>query len=51
MDRPTNPKPEPKEPYSTPELTIYGTIEELTKSVGAHGSADGATVGPFRTHF
>jgi hypothetical protein len=50
MDRPTNPKPEPKEAYSTPELTIYGTIEELTKSLGAHGSADGGSFPKDRTH-
>jgi len=42
-------KPEPKEPYSTPKLTTYGTIQQLTKSVGVHGSPDGATMGAFRT--
>jgi hypothetical protein len=50
MDRPTNAEPEPKEPYSTPELTIYGTIEELTKAIGAHGSADAGTFPTDRTH-
>jgi hypothetical protein len=50
MDRPTNAKPEPKEPYSTPELTIYGTIEELTKAIGAHGSGDGGSFPQDRTH-
>jgi hypothetical protein len=43
------PQPEPKEPYSTPKLTIYGTIEELTKSVGAHGSTDGGNPPASRT--
>jgi hypothetical protein len=34
---------ERKEAYFTPKLTIYGTIEELTKAVGIHGSTDGGT--------
>ncbi len=41
MNSPTESKP--KEPYSTPTLTIYGTIEQLTKNVGSHGPADGGT--------
>jgi hypothetical protein len=49
MNRPT--KPEPKEPYSTPKLTIYGTVEQLTKSVAPRGTLDGG-IGPgtTRTH-
>jgi len=35
---------ERKEAYFTPKLTIYGTIEELTKSVGNTGSLDGGSV-------
>jgi hypothetical protein len=42
-------KPEPKEPYSTPKLTIYGTIEQLTKAVGMHGSIDGGGGATTRT--
>jgi hypothetical protein len=34
---------ERKESYITPRLIIYGTIEELTKAVGAHGSTDGGS--------
>jgi hypothetical protein len=34
-------KREPKTPYSKPTLTIYGTIRELTQSVGTHGNLDG----------
>ena len=47
MNRPT--KPEPKEPYSTPKLTIYGTIEQLTKAVAVHGSMDGGSPPTNRT--
>jgi len=49
MDTPTKLKPEPKEPYSTPKLTIYGTIEHLTKAVGIHGDSDGPGSPPNRT--
>jgi hypothetical protein len=47
MNRPT--KPEPQEPYSAPELTIYGTIEQLTKAVGMHGPTDGGSPPTNRT--
>lgn len=33
-------KDEPKKPYSPPLLLIYGTVQELTKKVGNHGSRD-----------
>lgn len=49
METPTKLKQEPKEPYSTPKLTIYGTIEHLTKQVGTMGDLDGATTGPTKT--
>jgi hypothetical protein len=39
---------EPKKPYSKPTLTTYGTVRELTQSVGTHGSFDGTLV--LRTH-
>jgi hypothetical protein len=30
----------PKKPYSKPTLTVYGTVRELTKSVGSRGQLD-----------
>jgi hypothetical protein len=47
MDKPV--KPEPKKPYSKPTLTIYGTVRELTQSVGIHGTRDGGPPGATRT--
>ena len=41
-------KREPKKPYSKPTLTTYGTVRELTQSVGIRGSLDGIL--PLRTH-
>jgi len=35
-------KPEAKKPYSKPTLTVYGTVRELTQSVGVNGNRDGA---------
>jgi hypothetical protein len=32
--------PGPKKSYSPPELTVYGTVSELTKAVGSHGNTD-----------
>ena len=34
--------PQGREEYAAPELTVYGTVEELTKNVGTLGS-DGVT--------
>lgn len=42
--------PEPKEVYSTPKLTIWSTIEQLTKQVGVHGSLDGGLFPIIRSH-
>jgi hypothetical protein len=45
-------KPEPviKKPYSTPEMTVHGTIEELTKRGGPKGNPDhGSPPSPPRT--
>jgi hypothetical protein len=47
MNRPTEMKL--KDPYSTPKLTIYGTIEQLTKAVGPHINADGGVFPKDRT--
>jgi hypothetical protein len=33
--------PAPKKPYSTPVLTVYGTVRELTKTVGNRRTKDG----------
>jgi hypothetical protein len=38
---------ERRKPYSRPTLTIYGTVQELTKSVGIHGMPDSSPVPPF----
>ena len=32
---------EPRKPYSKPTLTVYGTVRELTQTVGRTGKADG----------
>jgi hypothetical protein len=50
MDKPKMPKP--KKRYSTPKLTIYGTIEKLTEKVGHKGNVDGGKPPrPFKTGF
>jgi hypothetical protein len=38
-----------REPYFTPKLTIYGTIEKLTKAIGSTGSTDGGSAPKIRT--
>jgi hypothetical protein len=48
MEKPV--KPETKKPYTKPTLTDYGTVRELTKSVGFSGRADGARGGRNRTN-
>jgi hypothetical protein len=47
MDKPA--KPETKKPYSKPTLSDYGTVRELTKTVGFSGNADGGRTGRNRT--
>lgn len=32
--------PEAKKEYRTPVLTVYGTVQKLTQSVGHHGAKD-----------
>jgi hypothetical protein len=39
MDKPV--KREKKKPYSKPTLTVYGTVRELTQTVGRSGRPDG----------
>jgi len=48
MNRPTEAKS--KDPYSTPQLTIYGTVEQLTKTIGSKDSPDGGAFPKDRTH-
>jgi hypothetical protein len=42
----------PKKTYSSPKLIVHGTVEALTKRVGASGSADPPphTIGHVKTH-
>lgn len=43
-------KQEPKKPYSPPQLTVHGTVRDLTQKTGAFGKLDGGTrSGAFRT--
>ena len=37
-----------KKPYSSPIITVYGTVQELTKKVGPIGKPDNGK--PPRTH-
>jgi hypothetical protein len=39
-----------KKPYSTPALTIYGTVQELTQTIGLRKTRDGGTFPNFKTH-
>jgi len=36
-----------KKPYKPPVLTIHGTVKDLTRAVGPHGTKDG---GPGMRH-
>ena len=39
-----------KKPYSTPVLTIYGTVKELTQTRGLRGTTDGGGFPKIKTH-
>jgi hypothetical protein len=39
-----------KKPYSTPVLTIYGTVRELTQTAGLRGKTDGGKFPKIKTH-
>ena len=39
----------PKKPYVSPKLTIYGTVQELTKMRSFTGNRDGGTFPRSRT--
>ena len=43
-------KREPKKPYSKPSLTKYGTVRELTQTMGNKGNKDGGKGNMSRTH-
>jgi hypothetical protein len=43
-------KMENKKVYSTPVLTVYGTVRELTKKVGLARNRDGGRFPRIRTH-
>ena len=32
-----------KKPYKSPELSVYGDVREITRTVGDKGGADGGT--------
>ena len=41
----------PKKPYTPPKMTVYGTVRDLTKTVGTHGGPDGGHIlGHTKTH-
>jgi len=39
-------KPSPKKPYEPPEFKVYGTVRDLTKTVGHSGGQDGGNFDP-----
>jgi hypothetical protein len=39
-----------KKPYSSPKLTTYGTVQQLTQAVGLRRSSDGGRFPRIRTH-
>jgi hypothetical protein len=44
--------PQPKKPYKSPVVQVYGTIEKMTQNAGPRGISDaggGAAAGP-KTH-
>lgn len=44
-------KRDSKKPYSSPILTVYGTVQKLTKKVGFHRTHDGGRFPRFKTGF
>jgi hypothetical protein len=43
-------KRDTKKPYSSPIITIYGTVQELTKKIGSGGAPDGGAFPRNFTH-
>jgi len=48
--RPTAQSRPAKRPYKAPELSSWGTMRDITLSVGISGASDGAMKSPNRTH-
>jgi hypothetical protein len=48
MGKPVN--REPKKVYSSPVLTVYGTVQQLTQKVGLRRTSDGGAFPRIRTH-
>jgi len=47
------PKPvkrDSKKPYSSPKLTNYGTVQQLTQKVGLRKNSDGGRFPRYKTH-
>jgi|HubBroStandDraft_4_1064222.scaffolds.fasta_scaffold332734_1 hypothetical protein len=40
----------PKKPYTTPKLTVHGTVQEITKTQGLTGHRDNGSFPKFLTH-
>jgi hypothetical protein len=40
---------EPKKPYSAPALTIYGTVQQLTQTMGLRKTRDGGRFPKIKT--
>lgn len=43
-------KRETKKTYSSPVLTVYGTVQQLTQRVGGRRTIDGGSFPRIRTH-
>jgi hypothetical protein len=43
-------KRDSKKPYSSPKLTIYGTVRQLTQKVGLRRASDGGRFPRIKTH-
>lgn len=39
-----------KKPYSSPKLTVYGTVRDLTQAHNTTGKPDNNRTGPFRRY-
>jgi hypothetical protein len=39
-----------KKPYSSPVITVYGTVQVLTQHIGLRGTKDGGRFPTGRTH-
>jgi hypothetical protein len=39
-----------KKPYSSPIITVYGTVQELTQKIGIRGNKDSSLPRALKTH-